>query len=460
MIYYVNNSPLLFPSPDIALATVDDALEYFKNHRAVQVDTETTGLNFLTDRILTLQLGDKKNQYVINAEVGLERFKTILEDLKVVKLGQNVKFDYKFLRRAGITMENVWDTFLAEQVIHTGKETIKFSLQDIVLRYIEVYLEKDVRESFINSNGVMTDKQIIYAAKDVTHLEDVCKEQQKLIKEYGLKNAVRLENRVVLALADIEYNGMAINPEAWLKNSQSALEALRKLELEMDAIAVNEEVFGMKGNGYQLDMFKTAEETRKTSVNWNSSTQVLRLFKRVLPELESVGGDVLYPFRSKHKLILMYLTYKKKQKLYTSYGPNFLNLLGPDGRIHTDFRQILNTGRISSSNPNMQQIPSTDDYRNCLSRALKTGYLCLQTSAVKSLRLSLTDRVIRYGLTHCKTIMISIPSVLNYYSGRSGRRQQLQTVHFTTETSKNVTVLNIRSCAHSLKPLILGSPTG
>lgn len=371
MIYYVSNTPQLFPSDNMVTATIEDALEYFRSHETVQLDTETSGLDFLTDRILLVQLGDKNNQFVINAECDFLRFKPLLESRNVLKILHNAKFDYKFLRRKGITLENVYDTMLVEQILNTGRESVSFGLSMVVSKYIGTNLDKDIRETFIGHSGVITDQQIIYSANDVVHLEDIMQKQMEKVKELKLKNVVSLENQAVLAFGDIEYNGMGIDRQSWLKNAEKVLADVREMELKLDHMVVEDPVFGFKGTYYQPDLFKPQEEIRRTQVNWNSSSQVLDVLRKVVPSLESVGKEVLYPVRRKHPLIVTYLDYKKKQKLYNSYGPAFLDLVHSDGRVHPDFRQILNTGRVSCNNPNMQQIPSTNDFRNCFVPGIK-----------------------------------------------------------------------------------------
>ena len=84
-----------------------------------------------------------------------------------------------------------------------------------------------------------------------------------------------------------------------------------------------------------------------------------------MPELEDVNGKKLNKHRYKHKLIDEYIRYKERTKLANAYGTKFFNYVNCDGKVHTNFSQILDTGRVSSSKPNMQQIPSDNTFRNC-----------------------------------------------------------------------------------------------
>jgi DNA polymerase-1 len=92
---------------------------------------------------------------------------------------------------------------------------------------------------------------------------------------------------------------------------------------------------------------------------------VLEVFKVLISKLDNVNGKVLYNYRWKFPIIDTYIEYKEAMKLCTSYGDAFFKNLAGDNKIHTNFHQILDTGRVSSSKPNMQQIPADNIYRNC-----------------------------------------------------------------------------------------------
>ena len=93
--------------------------------------------------------------------------------------------------------------------------------------------------------------------------------------------------------------------------------------------------------------------------------QILELFQNLVPDLEDVNGKKLNKYRYKIPLIDEYIKYKERTKLANAYGTKFFNYVNCDGKVHTNFSQILDTGRVSSSKPNMQQIPSDNTFRNC-----------------------------------------------------------------------------------------------
>jgi DNA polymerase-1 len=99
-------------------------------------------------------------------------------------------------------------------------------------------------------------------------------------------------------------------------------------------------------------------------MNWDSPKQVLEIIKQLIPKVDNVNGKELYKYRS-YELVNTYIQYKEYMKLCTSYGEPFFKYFKDDNKVHTNFHQILDTGRVSSNSPNMQQIPANNEFRNC-----------------------------------------------------------------------------------------------
>ena len=119
MILFVGN-PRLLDCCDVV--TMQDVLEYCSKVDILSVDTETTGLNHIDDSMIMFQIGDHNKQFVIDTRcISIEPLRQILEGPKL-KILHNVKFDYKFLRKYNVRLNNVWDTMLTSQVIHCGKD--------------------------------------------------------------------------------------------------------------------------------------------------------------------------------------------------------------------------------------------------------------------------------------------------------------------------------------------------
>tara|TARA_R100001198_G_scaffold96092_1_gene84471 strand:- start:2882 stop:4774 length:1893 start_codon:yes stop_codon:yes gene_type:complete len=367
MIHYIGHPDLKFTEDKDDWANMDQAVHYLSQCNVIAVDTETEGMDFTCKKMIMLQIGNEAHQWVIDVRcTDITPLKNILEDEIIVKILQNVKFDYKFIKKCGIDLVNVYDTYLAERVLNCGRKGIKYGLDALVERYCGATLDKSVRNQFIGLEGKpYTRSQIVYGAKDVEYLCEIRRGQAKEIRKHLLFNVVALESKAALALAEIEYNGLDLDRDKWLEisvaNENKATEYYNKL----DNMVINDprlQSFVLKY--IQGDLFTDQKELRKVGVNWDSPKQVLAVFKVIIPDLENVNGKELYKHTS-YGLVKKYVKYKEYMKLCTSYGKPFFKYFKSDGKIHTNFHQILDTGRISSSDPNMQQIPANNVYRNC-----------------------------------------------------------------------------------------------
>ena len=355
MIYLVSNQEHLLDSDIYKKATIEECLEYFKAHEEIEVDTETTGFDPHTCSLLTIQLGDINNQFVIDTTtVSPLPLKDTLESKLL--LFQNAKFDLRFLRKIGIIPNHIYDTFLAECILTTGVENRNLGLDDLVLKYTDGKLDKSIRGN-IHREGLTT-RVIQYCAYDVKYLSEIKDKQMVKIKEFGLTNVLDLENEVVKVFAKIEYDGIKIDSEKWLEVSNIVDNDLSVCESDLDSIVLedsNLQEFVPKSIQGNLFGF----EQRILKINWSSNAQKLAIVKKLGIKTDSVGERELQRNKSKHKLIPKLLEYTKLAKLSTAFGKSFLKFINKNtGRIHYNVWQVLSTGRISVSEPNLNQIPS------------------------------------------------------------------------------------------------------
>src|SRR6056300_350413 len=181
---------------------LDQCLAYCSSRKVLAIDTETSGLNFLTDRLLLFQIGDSDAQFVIDCTtISLHSLIPLLLDASIQKVFHNVKFDYKFIRKAlDIQIENVYDTMLVEAVIHCGKKNMSKSLAATAERHLGITMSKAEQNSFIGLNsGRFTLSQLEYAAKDIEVLLEIKDSQARLVLEYKLEKVCMLENYASLA---------------------------------------------------------------------------------------------------------------------------------------------------------------------------------------------------------------------------------------------------------------------
>lgn len=358
------NSPL----NDIQTATIQECKAYCESKTVLGVDTETEGFDFTCKKLIMFQIGDRERQYVIDTRVvDISPLRDILESDKIIKVLHNAKFDYKFIKMwAGISMEEMYDTFLVERVINCGKQDHGYSLARCVERYLGKTLDKETRNKFIGLKGQpYTVDQITYGANDVVYLLDIREKQLGLLHTFELEQVARLENKVVKVFSEIEYEGLMIDKDRWTAMAEENVKLAYEQELKLDDIVLEHPLLQHYRVPVQVDMFASMDEVRKTHIKWSSPLQILELFQNLVPGLEDVNGKKLNKYRYKHKLIDEYIRYKERTKLANAYGTKFFNYVNCDGKVHTNFAQILDTGRVSSSKPNMQQIPSDNTFRNC-----------------------------------------------------------------------------------------------
>lgn len=346
-------------------STVEDCLDYFRNHLEIQVDTETTGRDPHKDKVISLQIGDSENQWFIDCrETDVLLFKDLLESKLCII--QNAKFDYKMLKASGIILDRIYDTMLAECVLYCGYDKYGYGLDKLVQRYLGVDLSKHERETFLTvGEAPFTLSQVEYGALDVTYLQQIKDKQEIKIKHYDLEYCVNLENEVVKALADIEYNGMFLDKESWnaITETQEAKKAM--IEMQLDEVIMQEPLLDkLVPESAQGNLFGFEERAIKT--NYASPKQIKEISGMLGYPVESTNDRELKKLVGKHKFFKILQEYRKTAKIVSTYGESFLDYINPvTGRIHTDFWQIKETGRVSSSDPNIQNLPGINLFRNC-----------------------------------------------------------------------------------------------
>lgn len=362
-IKFIGTKPLIESS--FETATVEECLEWCKNTQIIGVDTETIG-DCWSGHIFCIQLGNKELQYVIDCTlVDIKIFKDILEDNNKLFLLQNAKYDLKFLYVKGIKIKNLYDTFLVECILTTGKEKRELGLKALAKKYCNVELDKTIRGK-INYLG-LTDEVIQYAAMDVEFLEDIMNKQIEQLKYWDLESVANLENNVTKVFAEMEYYGMKLDVEKWLIQAERREKEAYKFEEELNKYILNDPKKFKRFIENQLDLF--SDET-KTRINWNSSRQVIQVFNKAGLHTNSVNEKKIEKYKAKYPLVDLYLKYKENKTSISKFGKDFLKWINPlTKRVHTSYWQILQTGRVSSGQKNeavnMQQIPALNEVRNC-----------------------------------------------------------------------------------------------
>lgn len=380
MIYLVTKQQSLWTSDRYKVISAEEALELLAPLSVVELDTETMGLDPYTKELLTVQLGCAEFQVVIDCtSVDIHLFKEYMENPQRMFLGWNIKFDLKFLYHQRIVPLRVYDDYLAEKLLWLGYPAgmHEMSLKAASINYLGVDMDKSVRGKIIQTG--LTEDVIVYAAGDVSYLGKIRDKQLIELEKKGLLKAIDFENEFVKCLAYIEYCGAKLDVDKWKIKMATDLNNLEKYEAELNEW-VEESEYSSKycSVNIQGDLFNGFDTKPRCHINWTSSQQVIPLFEELGLNLKvldkktkhykkSVDIKVVEPQASKSPLIPIYIKYKKAAIIVNTFGQKFLNLINPvTGRIHANFNQLgTDTGRLSSTEPNLQNLPHDAQTRAC-----------------------------------------------------------------------------------------------
>lgn len=380
MIYLVTKQQSLWTSDRYKVISAEEALELLAPLSVVELDTETMGLDPYTKELLTVQLGCAEFQVVIDCtSVDIHLFKEYMENPQRMFLGWNIKFDLKFLYHQRIVPLRVYDGYLAEKLLWLGYPAgmHEMSLKAASINYLGVDMDKSVRGKIIQTG--LTEDVIVYAAGDVSYLGKIRDKQLIELEKKGLLKAIDFENEFVKCLAYIEYCGAKLDVDKWKIKMATDLNNLEKYKAELNEW-VEESEYSSKycSVNIQGDLFNGFDTKPRCHINWTSSQQVIPLFEELGLNLKvldkktkhykkSVDIKVVEPQASKSPLIPIYIKYKKAAIIVNTFGQKFLNLINPvTGRIHANFNQLgTDTGRLSSTEPNLQNLPHDAQTRAC-----------------------------------------------------------------------------------------------
>ena len=338
-------------------ATFKNSMVYLRKLKSIAVDTETTGIDPHTSKVLIISMGDFRQQYVFDvARLKQEHIKEIagiLESQSILKLLQNAKFDYKALAvDLNIRLNNVYDTMLTEQVLTRGRKNISAGLADLVEKYVGVVLSKEIRSSFADMHygNQFSKEQLEYAGRDVEYLHAIQQKQLEVVKKEALEKVIELENLAVLPTGDMEINGIYLDPKKWLALEDDAYKERLAAEKALDEFFIPVVGTDLLGNA---------------DINYNSPSQLVDALSKILPSpISSTKEEYLKTID--HPVIKALLDYREKQKQISTYGAAFFKYINTiTQRIHPNFLQVMGTdsGRYSCQDPNLQNIPAKPEYR-------------------------------------------------------------------------------------------------
>lgn len=340
---------------------INDFLRIILTKDIFSLDTETTGTDAMTAELVGMSFSYEENKafYVPvpqnrdEAQKIVDKFKPVFENEKSIKVGQNIKYDMIVLANYGVTIKGkMFDTMIAHYVLQPELHHGMDYLAEVYLKYDTIKIEELIGAKGKNQRNMrdLSPTDIYkYACEDADVTLKLKNILEKELESNGVKKLFEeIEMPLVPVLAYIERNGVRIDTEALKETSKHFTIRMREIEEEIYKLAGMEfNVSSPKQVGEVLfDRLKIVEKAKKTKTGQYVTSE-----------------EVLESLKGKHQIVEKILDYRGLKKLLSTYIDTLPELINPKtGRIHTSFNQTVTaTGRLSSSNPNLQNIPVRDD---------------------------------------------------------------------------------------------------
>lgn len=324
-------------------------------------DTETDGIDPITAGLVGMSFAVKENEawYVPvpseqeEAEKILAHFSPALQNPNSVKIGQNIKFDILVIRKYGIRVAGpLFDTMIAHYLLNPELRHGMDYLAETYLKYKTVPIEQLIGpkgKKQLSMRDVPTAQIAEYAAEDADVTLKLRNFFAPLLKQEEVESLFyEIEMPLIYVLAEMEYTGVTLDQVALKQSSEALTSELRKVESEIHELA------GMKFN---------INSTRKVGEVLFEHLKIEEKAKKTKTGIYSTSEDILEKMRSKHPIVGKLLEYRGLKKLLSTYIDALPELINPaTGKIHTSYNQAVTaTGRLSSTNPNLQNIPVRDE---------------------------------------------------------------------------------------------------
>ena len=323
----------------------------------ISLDTETTSTNAIEAQLvgLSFAIEEKKAYYVPVPEQANEaqnivnRFKAIYENPKTLKVGQNIKYDLEVLRNYGIDLQGpLFDTMVAHYLLQPELRHNMDFMAEVYLNYETVHIDALIGpkgKAQKNMRELAPSEVYNYACEDADITLQLKNVLQPKLVEAGVDRLFNeVEMPLIPVLAEMECNGVRIDTAALKETSQVFTE--RMLQLEQEIYQAAGKTFNVASPKQVGDILfgemKIIDKPKKTKTGQYVTSE-----------------EVLQTLRSKHPIVAHILDYRALKKLLGTYVDALPKLINPrTGHIHTSFNQAVTaTGRLSSSDPNLQNIP-------------------------------------------------------------------------------------------------------
>ena len=335
--------------------------DFLRTKKNLSLDTETTSTNAIEAELVGLSFAVTENEayYVAipaNRQEALEYvdiFKPLYEDPEILKIGQNIKYDYMVLRNYGVDLQGrMFDTMLAHYVIQPELQHNMDYMAETLLNYQTIHIEELIGPKGKNQKNMrdLSPQEVYeYAAEDADITLRLKNVLEPRLKEVGAERLFwDIEMPLVKVLADMELNGV---------------------RLDTQQLKLTQQTFTERMNAYERHAYEEAGETfniaspKQVGDILFGKMQLLEKPKRTKTGQYVTSEEVLQQLRGKAPIVDDILNYRGMKKLLGTYVEALPKLINKrTGHIHTSFNQAITaTGRLSSSDPNLQNIPVRDD---------------------------------------------------------------------------------------------------
>ena len=329
--------------------------------KILALDTETTGTDPMEAELVGMSFSFAENQgFYIPIPAGREEalkivneFKEVFENEKTLKVGQNIKYDMIVLQNYGVEVKGpLFDTMVAHYVLQPELRHGMDYLAEIYLNYQTIHIEELIGPKGKNQKSMrdLAPEAIYqYACEDADVTLKLKNILEKELKKNGAEQLFyEIEMPLVPVLVNIESNGVLLDTEALKQSSKHFTTQMEAIEQEIYQLAGEEfNIASPKQVGEVLfDKLKIIDKAKKTKTGQYVTSE-----------------EVLESLRHKHPVVEKILEHRGLKKLLSTYIDALPQLINPrTGRVHTSFNQTVTaTGRLSSSNPNLQNIPIRDE---------------------------------------------------------------------------------------------------
>ncbi len=370
---------------DYQLIDTEDDLhriyDYFITKEIISLDTETTSINAIDAELVGLSFAVNENEaFYVPVPANREEaqrivniFKPIYENDKIVKVGQNIKYDLEVLANYGVTLAGpMFDTMIAHYLIQPELRHNMDYMAEVYLNYKTIHIDELIGPKGKNQKNMrdLTPPEVYeYAAEDADITLKLKNKLEPELKKYG---AERLFNEIEMplmpVLAEMEMNGVRIDTRSLAETSNILTARMEELERRIYELAG--ERFNIASPRQVGDILfgklKIIEKPKKTKTGQYVTSE-----------------DVLQTLKGKHEIVADILAHRGLKKLLGTYVDALPKLINArTGHIHTSFNQTVTaTGRLSSSDPNLQNIPVRGEDGKEIRRAFIPEPGCLFFSA-------------------------------------------------------------------------------